>query len=63
MKRMKEGRFTVTIATYSMMDTVKKMTHSDKEEIIILSCVISPMVLSFLKFVLSATVTCKKNNL
>ena len=44
------------------VDTVNKMKHSDKE-IIILSWVISPMVLLFLEFVLSATVTCKKNNL
>ena len=60
---MMERRFTVTIATHSVVSTVKKMMHSDKEEIIILSGVISPMVLLFLEFVLSATVTCKKNNL
>ena len=60
---MMERRFTVTIATHSVVSTVKKMMHSDKEEIIILLGVISPTVLLFLEFVLSATVTCKKNNL
>ena len=61
-KRMMEMRFTVTIATHSAVNTLKKMMHSDKE-IFILSWVISSMVLLFLEFVLSATITCKKNNL
>ena len=61
-KRMMERRFTVTIATHPAVNTVNQMMHSDKE-INILSWIISPMALLFLEFVLSATVTCKKNNL